>query len=299
MRCVSAAALAALVLVPTPSLAGKTGRGQRSVAHAESSADPYPVRRHLRYSLTIRNTSSTLVRAAAVRAIAPADRTAAQKSIEISASMPFETATDAVGNQTLMFRVTLAPFASKIIAVDAVVALAEERRPERLQDRKAYLAADQFAEVDNAAIQGAAASIGRSGADALAPQLVAWASDHVADVGYVAERRGALFALEEKRGDCTDAADLLVAVARARALPARRVSGFVVDGDTVVRSADYHDWAEVYVQGAWRIADPNKRVFDSQSQRYVSMRILSPREADLLGGRRVTASDPRLVVAVE
>ena len=298
MRCVLAATLAAFVLVPAPSLAGKIGR-RGADSHTDISVDPYPVRRHVHYSVTIRNTSATLVRAAAVRAIAPVDHPAAQKSIEITASMPFEMATDAVGNQTLTFRVTLAPFASKIIAVDAIVALAEERRPERLKERKAYLAADQFAEVDDPAIQAAAASIGSSGDAALAPQLVAWASDQVADAGYVSERRGALFALAEKRGDCTDAADLLVAVARARALPARRVSGFVVDGDSVVRSADYHDWAEVYVQGAWRIADPNKRVFDSQSPRYVSMRIFSSSPNDIVGGRRATVSDPRLLVAVE
>lgn len=54
-------------------------------------------------------------------------------------------------------------------------------------------------------------------------------------------------ALASGRGDCTEHAVLLAALARARGIPARAALGLVyVDGSFL-----YHMWAEVYVAGRW------------------------------------------------
>jgi len=62
--------------------------------------------------------------------------------------------------------------------------------------------------------------------------------------------------LAQGRGDCTEHALLFVALARAAGLPARQVHG-LVHADTGPGAALYwHEWAEVWVDGAWRAVDP-------------------------------------------
>jgi hypothetical protein len=61
--------------------------------------------------------------------------------------------------------------------------------------------------------------------------------------------------LAKGRGDCSEAALLLVALARAAGLPAREVTGLVLaEGEPA--GFGYHAWAEVYVDGRWTPVDP-------------------------------------------
>jgi len=61
--------------------------------------------------------------------------------------------------------------------------------------------------------------------------------------------------LRNQRGDCTEYAQLFVALARASGLPAREVSGLVYLGDTQL-SFGGHTWAEVAINGRWQSVDP-------------------------------------------
>jgi transglutaminase-like putative cysteine protease len=258
----------------------------------------YPIERHVRYSFSVRNPAPVLVGAAEVLAFAPVERTSMQRAGAITASQPFELRRDVLGNQTLRFVVTLPPFASKVISVDAVVAFAEAPRPEELRTRQPFLQTGPYVQVDDPAIQRTAADLGGTKPIEIAAGIERWVADHVREGGYVAERRGARLALESGRGDCTERADLFVALARARGIPARSMAGFVIDHDAVLRIADYHNWAEVYVDGSWRIADPDKKVFgDSQSQ-YVALRILGDTDR-VPGGAAVSASRPELAVRID
>ena len=79
-------------------------------------------------------------------------------------------------------------------------------------------------------------------------------------------------ALLDEGGDCTEFACLSVALARADGIPARRVSGYVIDRDSVLRPADFHDWAEVYLGGAWRLLDAQKGRWLEPAEQYVAFR---------------------------
>ncbi len=57
-----------------------------------------------------------------------------------------------------------------------------------------------------------------------------------------------------RRGDCTEYADLLTTLARARGIPARTVTGLAYDVDAAVFAL--HSWNEVGVDGVWRGVDP-------------------------------------------
>ena len=57
-----------------------------------------------------------------------------------------------------------------------------------------------------------------------------------------------------RRGDCTEYADLLTTLARARGIPARTVTGLAYDVDAEMFAL--HSWNEVGVDGVWRGVDP-------------------------------------------
>lgn len=56
-------------------------------------------------------------------------------------------------------------------------------------------------------------------------------------------------------GDCTEHAVLLVALARANAIPARVALGLVIVGDHDDVRAYGHAWAELQIEGQWTVAD--------------------------------------------
>jgi transglutaminase-like putative cysteine protease len=66
--------------------------------------------------------------------------------------------------------------------------------------------------------------------------------------------RGALFALSKMEGDCTEFADLYVALCRAAGIPTRYVDGVSTNPDPVTPK---HSWAENYFPGmGWVTVDP-------------------------------------------
>lgn len=76
------------------------------------------------------------------------------------------------------------------------------------------------------------------------------------------EDKGAQFALNNRKGDCTEYADLMIALCRYNDIPARRVSGFAINWDTssllgkIFRSSG-HAWVELYFEKlGWVPFDP-------------------------------------------
>ncbi len=66
------------------------------------------------------------------------------------------------------------------------------------------------------------------------------------------EEKGAAFAIENRKGDCTEFAALFTALCRAHGLPARLQAGFGFDGTRFER----HAWSEVWIRGLWVPVDP-------------------------------------------
>jgi transglutaminase-like putative cysteine protease len=66
------------------------------------------------------------------------------------------------------------------------------------------------------------------------------------------EERGAAYAIEKRKGDCTEFAALFTALCRAYGLPARLQAGFGYSGTRFER----HAWSEVWVRGLWVPVDP-------------------------------------------
>jgi hypothetical protein len=82
------------------------------------------------------------------------------------------------------------------------------------------------------------------------------------------EERGALWALANGTGDCSEYSYLFVALCRAVGVPARVNVGFGFQGsqESVV---DGHMWAEYYLQGyGWVPVDPTWSVFDAIDEKH-------------------------------
>ncbi|MCR4428335.1 MAG: S-layer homology domain-containing protein [Caldiserica bacterium] len=80
---------------------------------------------------------------------------------------------------------------------------------------------------------------------------------HLTYSGYNPQSSGALEALLSGEGDCTEFADLFVALERASGIPSRFVEGFVYSDWSGKREDITHDWAEVRLPGGiWLQVDP-------------------------------------------
>jgi transglutaminase-like putative cysteine protease len=89
--------------------------------------------------------------------------------------------------------------------------------------------------------------------------------------------------LKNRTGDCTEFMDLFAALSRANGIPARRIGGYVCRESGVVGPDDYHNWAEFYDGAAWRIADPQRKVFMEGPSRYVAIEIIAESPKNPMG----------------
>ena len=118
-----------------------------------------------------------------------------------------------------------------------------------------FLWQEKSIEKDHDSIQEIAAGIeGRTEVDVV-HKIYEYVIDHMEYASSSRRSRGAVMALQRGEGDCTEYADLFVALCRAKDIPARVVNGYTVRFDS---ESPKHNWAEVYLQGyGWIPFDPS------------------------------------------
>lgn len=315
-----------VAIVILPSLAALAGDGNsKGVEDPATLAWPGDmanrVDRTVRYRFTLRNKSVEAVKDAQLRVFAPVSQTPTQRVIKLVASHAFTAQRDEPGNQALAFRVDLGPFATKVISVTSVVAFTDDPEPAELSRLLDFTKPEPFVEVDHPRIREVATNLGHMGssgdsptpsfpkggnsvvqsAEQLAREAYEYVVGHVAESPYDPEDRGALYALNRGKGDCTESMYLFLALVRARGIPARGIEGFIISANTVLRSGTYHNWAEYYADGTWHLADPQQRVFgNAPGQQYLAMRIMgSAGAAPPRNWRRFEVSRPEIEVRME
>lgn len=230
----------------------------------------------IQYSFTLKNSTSMPIPEAQFWTYAPVKKTAFQECTSFTADYAPAVDVDAFGNQILHFTVKdLAPFASRIITVQARLKMGEKPAETALKDPKPFLLPEKYIECTAPDVVGLAAKL--KGRDSLqtARNVFEWVAGNLHYTGYAKNDRGALWALKKRSGDCTEFMYLFVALCRAAGVPARGVGGYLVAQNSIVDPADYHNWAEFYINRQWRIADPQKNIFMKHEPRYVAVHILS------------------------
>ncbi len=236
----------------------------------------YKIPRTVRYRFTLKNTSNRLLEKAEFWTYAPVKQTATQQVTGINASHAHELLTDNLGNQVLHFVLThIPPYASKLVTITAELMLAQETNPIQETHQQWFLMEEPFVEISHPEIQRVANRLKTTDDLRTSRKIFHWVARHIQYAGYIRDNRGALYALQQQRGDCTEYMYLFTALARANGIPARGLGGYVYADDAILKPDDYHNWAEFYWADKWQLADPQNKVFMDKQMNYIAMRIIS------------------------
>lgn len=249
-----------------------------SVEAADSSS------RHIQYSFTLQNTKNTVIPTAEFWTYAPVKKTANQKFVGLKTGYSYKTTSDDLGNQVLQFTFNeIPPFGTKIINIRAELEVFQKPKPMAVKNLQPFLAPEKYIESNAPEIINLAKKLKVPDDLKTAKKIFSWVSRTLTYIGYVKNDRGALWALKQKKGDCTEFMYLFVALCRASGIPARGVGGYVINKNSTLRPADYHNWAEFYVTGLWRVADPQKKVFMKNESHYIAIRIINRQSENSMG----------------
>jgi transglutaminase-like putative cysteine protease len=244
----------------------------------------YPVVKRVQFGFTVENTLGKVLKKAKFWTYAPVRQTATQKVTKITASQPYQLSTDELGNQILLFEFEDLPaYAAKEISIRVEIDMAEKPNPWPEKNLGLFLQDEQYIESGNFRVASLANTLTEASISGTAKNVFNWVATNIHSVEYIPDDRGALYALDKRTGDCTEFTYLFTALSRASGIPARAMGGYVMAESGVLKAAEYHNWAEFYVDGTWRLADAQKRVFSTDSSRYVAMRIISKNVPNALG----------------
>lgn len=243
-----------------------------SLVSCAGTAPPVEERRRLRMSVSLHNPSANALNDIGFWCFLPM-HTPDQALGLVTASAPYLLKEDALGQQVFSTRIArLAPYASTSLALTmALVKTARSCRDDG--EMGPWLSPERFIESDASELVLLAGHLRRNNDVETVRATYQWVKDELYYEGYVAQDRGALYAARNRAGDCTEYAALLVALLRANGIPARLLGGFVVDQDVLLRSVDYHNWAEVRINAQWHIVDPQKGRWMPTSLNYVPFEI--------------------------
>jgi len=219
-------------------------------ANTKPPAVGYTIAKNIQYSYTLQNKTGRMIEKAELWAHAPVKQTATQRCQDLTASYPFQLLTDNDGNQVLHFTFeNLAPYAARIITINAELLVSGSANPIAAEPGVSDLQPEKYIESDHPAMRRAAAKLQQTDAIKTIEAVFRWVASHVRYSGYADQDRGALYALEHKKGDCTEYMDLFVALCRANGVPARRIGGYICPENAVLKARDYHNWGEFYEDG--------------------------------------------------
>ena len=243
----------------------------------------YPINRVVQYSFSIQNTDSALLRDVDFSVYAPVKQTATQYLKELNASHPYTLEQDELNNQIMRFRFSeIAPFETRVVRIRAEVALSDKPNWVKGIKEDDFLGSDKYMETDDPIIQNKAAELKDRNSSVTARKTFDWVSQTIDYQGYIEEDRGALYAINNGLGDCTEYMYLLNALLRANDIPARSVGGYVTSQDSTLTARDYHNWSEVYLNGRWHIADPQNKSYMENQASFIAMRIIEKSSLALL-----------------
>ncbi|TYR31756.1 transglutaminase domain-containing protein [Sphingobacterium phlebotomi] len=144
----------------------------------------------------------------------------------------------------------------------------------------AFLSAEKYIECDNDLIVQQAVKLKNHKSDLKTIRNIhAFVHKNLKYSGYNPKDVGAVAALQNLNGDCTEFADLFVALCRANKIPARVVEGYKTENISMAQ----HNWAEVFLpEFGWRIVDPTISSFQQLDNAYI--KLSSNRHLNALNG---------------
>jgi hypothetical protein len=232
--------------------------------------------RNIQCSFTIQNTTNRVLSKADFWTYAPLPGNSIQNRISLESSQPYELISDKQGNQVMHITLhNVAPFAASVVTIKAKLTMQKTPKLAQVKNPRSYLSSEKYIESDNPEIKKLAQSLKGKTAKATAEKAFNWVYANIKYDGYSSYDRGALYALKQKKGDCSEFTYLLVALCRDNGIPARAIGGYICPENAILSPEKYHNWAELYLDGAWQIADPQNNLFLKGQANYIAMRIIN------------------------
>ncbi len=108
-----------------------------------------------------------------------------------------------------------------------------------------FLNHEKYIEKDHIEIQQIANSIEGQTEEEIVKNIYDYVIDNMKYTKHGRQEWGAVKALQKGKGDCSEYSDLFVSICRAKNIPARVVTGYIVRPDSAPLK---HNWTEVYLQ---------------------------------------------------
>ena len=258
--------------------------------------EKYLSERTVRYGFSIENKSSDFVELAKLEVFVPVEKTPFQRRKTLDISVPYSLTKDSFGNEKAILELRhIPPYGSQNVTITSKVAMTSEANElDQWESDERFLRAEAYLESDHEQIIALSKSLLKQ--DESAKNLHDWAAENIKHQGYVANNMGALYAVQQRKGDCTEYSHAFVALSRSADLPSIPIAGFELGRqNAVLHASDYHNWAYVYERDRWVISDPMENVFDTGADRYVAFNLLNE-EANFNNSQRFYTADERLSI---
>jgi len=230
--------------------------------------------REMRFTATLSNPSLAPLHDQVAWIYMPVRETATQRLARLKVNAPHELLNDVLGHCILKLPVAeLAPLASKVVSISAELAMRSEPMHSQIPDSQVWLRSERFIETGDDGVRSLALQLRRDTPMQTLTAIYDWVRTNLLYEGYVADDLGAREALARRGGDCTEYACLAVSLARVNGIPARMIGGYVSAISAAPRAEEYHNWAEVHVDGAWRVLDAQKESWGRAAEDYIAFRI--------------------------
>lgn len=230
----------------------------------------YPVSRHVHWHLVVRNQSNQALRDVKVYSFVPRERTWQQALLGLSANYPVTVDAEQDGHPIGRLELaTIPPFGQREVRISAELGMADHHANSESTNFERLLEPEPLIESDRAPVTSLARRLHRDDARHSARAIYDWLVTEVAYDGYDPVDRGALHAMEQRSGDCTEYAALAVALARAMGIPARLANGYVMEESGRLDPFGFHAWAEIRIDARWLILDGQERKFDPSPHHYL------------------------------
>lgn len=273
--------------------------------HATNLIDIYaepvhsPIVRQIRFTFTIQNPTSKTLHNQVIWFYGPVKRTATQQVQKLEVSVPYELEEDALGNQLIKLSFDhFPPLSTKLVNIRADLLMFSSPSPSRLVNSTVYLDEERYIEKNDPLIKNTADAFRSGSSPQVVDEIYQWVRSNMSYAGYIADDLGARYAIANKRGDCTEYAYLVAALARANSIPARVLGGYVVDRNGAPKADEYHNWAEVHTDGIWHLVDAQKGNYLSNIEQYVATRIISQKVPNALNSAHRYRVDGEVIVRV-
>ncbi|WLQ16802.1 transglutaminase-like domain-containing protein [Hahella aquimaris] len=259
-----------------------------------------PTKKLIRYQFTVKNKRRAFARDISINLFAPIIDYPMQRLATLNGPQGYEKTTDAISNQTLIYKMDqLASYEARNITINAELTMLP--LASITIDPKLWLKNEKYIEVDSPEVREVAKLFENIPFERQPKAVFDWLTQHLQPSDYIKEEKGAVWALGNKTGDCTEYTYAYVAILRKLGISAIPLGGFVASRPaTVISGVDYHNWALFHDGRHWRLADPLNGVFDQQEEEYVAFRILSESEnAELLGRSRFSVDNENVVIEMQ